>query len=1044
MSTDEPPTKKQRLDNHFLDKANTTSRNHDMTEPENLDEGLYSRQLYVLGHDAMRKMGATSVFISGMKGLGVEIAKNVVLAGMKSVTIHDGDKIEKKHLSSQFFFREGDIGKNCAEVASHRLAELNSYVKVEVKEGSVTRESVGAGGYQVVVLTEASLEEQKEIGDFCHENGICFVVADTKGLFGQIFCDFGESFMMSDSTGEQPVSCMVAEISKEKESEVMCSDEARHNLQTGDVITFKEVQGMVEVNGREFTIKELGPFAFSIGDTTEFSQYLRGGIVTEVKKPKSITFKKFTASLDQPEFLLSDFAKFDRPGQLHIAFMALHRFVKEEGRLPAPYNKADAVKLLTIAKDVNESAACKVEELDERLVMKFAYVASGDVSPMQAVIGSITAQEVIKACTGKFHPLMQWFYFDALECLPEEFHELPAVAVEAKDTRYDCQAAIFGWDLQKKLEKFKVFLVGAGAIGCELLKNFAMMGVGASPEGSVYVTDMDIIEKSNLNRQFLFRPWHIQKAKSTTACDSAKDMNPSFNAIAHLNRVGPDTEDVYDDAFFESLDCVTNALDNVDARLYMDRRCVYYRKPLLESGTLGTKGNVQVIIPHLTESYGSSHDPPEKSIPMCTLKNFPNVIEHTLQWARNAFAEHFVQPGDNVNQYLSDPKFIQRTLKIQGMQPMETLSQVKKSLVASRPSSFAGCVSWAKHLFHESFHNTIAQLLFNFPSDHLTTSGQLFWSGPKRCPKAIMCDVNDQLHLDFVAAAAILFAETYGITPVKDRDVIKAEAEKVKLPAFVPQSGVVIHTTESEAQASASASSDQDELQTVVSLIPSVESLKGFKMFPLEFEKDDDSNYHMDFIVAASNLRASNYSIEHADRHKSKFIAGKIIPAIATTTSLVVGLVCLELYKICSGHKKIESFKNGFMNLALPFFGFSEPIPAPKNKYYDTEWTLWDRFDINGVNPDGSEMTLKEFMDYFKNNYKLEISMLSYDVSILYSFFMNKAKVEDRMKMAMSEVAQVASKKKVPPGVKNLVLDICCSDDKDEDVDVPYVKYSFK
>ena len=54
---------------------------------------------------------------------------------------------------------------------------------------------------------------------------------------------------------------------------------------------------------------------------------------------------------------------------------------------------------------------------------------------------------------------MQWFYFDALECLPEEFHELPAVAVEAKDTRYDCQAAIFGWDLQKKLEKFKVFLV---------------------------------------------------------------------------------------------------------------------------------------------------------------------------------------------------------------------------------------------------------------------------------------------------------------------------------------------------------------------------------------------------------------------------------------------------------------------------------------------------------------------------------------------------------------------------------------------------------
>lgn len=65
--------------------------------------------------------------------------------------------------------------------------------------------------------------------------------------------------------------------------------------------------------------------------------------------------------------------------------------------------------------------------------------------------------------------------------------------------------------------------------------------------------------------------------------------------------------------------------------MYMDRRCVYYRKPLLESGTLGTKGNIQVVIPFLTESYSSSQDPPEKSIPICTLKNFPNAIEHTLQ-----------------------------------------------------------------------------------------------------------------------------------------------------------------------------------------------------------------------------------------------------------------------------------------------------------------------------------------------------------------------------------------------------------------------------
>lgn len=94
--------------------------------------------------------------------------------------------------------------------------------------------------------------------------------------------------------------------------------------------------------------------------------------------------------------------------------------------------------------------------------------------------------------------------------------------------------------------------------------------------------------------------------------------------------------DIYNDEFFESLSGVTNALDNVEARKYVDRRCVYYRKPLLESGTLGTKGNTQVILPYLTESYSSSQDPPEKSIPSCTLKNFPNAIEHTIQVSKQS------------------------------------------------------------------------------------------------------------------------------------------------------------------------------------------------------------------------------------------------------------------------------------------------------------------------------------------------------------------------------------------------------------------------
>lgn len=60
-------------------------------------------------------------------------------------------------------------------------------------------------------------------------------------------------------------------------------------------------------------------------------------------------------------------------------------------------------------------------------------------------------------------------------------------------------------------------MVGAGAIGCELLKNYAMLGIGSAAPGSIVLTDPDHIEKSNLTRQFLFRKKHITKPKASTA-----------------------------------------------------------------------------------------------------------------------------------------------------------------------------------------------------------------------------------------------------------------------------------------------------------------------------------------------------------------------------------------------------------------------------------------------------------------------------------------------------------------------------------------------
>uniref|UniRef100_A0A7N6A715 E1 ubiquitin-activating enzyme n=1 Tax=Anabas testudineus TaxID=64144 RepID=A0A7N6A715_ANATE len=1007
--------------------ANGMAKNGNDAE---IDEGLYSRQLYVLGHEAMKRMQNSNVLISGMRGLGVEIAKNVILGGVRSVTVHDQGVAEWGDLSSQFYLREEDLGKNRAEVSQPRLAELNNYVPVTAYTGALTEDYLTK--FQVVVLTNSTLDEQQHLGELCHSKGIKFIVADTRGLFSQLFCDFGEEMIVYDTNGEQPLSAMISMITKDNPGVVTCLDEARHGFESGDYVTFTEVQGMTELNGcQPVEIKVLGPYTFSICDTAGFTDYVRGGIVSQVKMPKKISFKSISSSMDEPEFVMTDFAKFESPGQLHVGFQAIHAFQKKHNLCLLLITDGD--ELLTLAKEVNsaQTGSAKIEQLDEALIKKLSFVAAGDLAPINAFIGGLAAQEVMKACTGKFMPIMQWLYFDALECLAED-EGVVLTEEECRNCRYDGQIAVFGTKLQDLLAKQRYFLVGAGAIGCELLKNFAMIGL-ACGEGEVIVTDMDTIEKSNLNRQFLFRPSDVTKMKSDTAAAAVKQMNPSIKITGHQNRVGPDTERIYDDDFFESLDGVANALDNVDARMYMDRRCVYYRKPLLESGTLGTKGNVQVVIPFLTESYSSSQDPPEKSIPICTLKNFPNAIEHTLQWARDEFEGLFKQSPESAMQYLTDPKFMERTLKLPGAQPIEVLEAVYKSLVTDCPHSWADCVAWARNHWQCQYSNNIRQLLHNFPPDQLTSSGAPFWSGPKRCPHPLEFSTSNELHMDYIMAGANLFAQTYSLPGSNDRVGVAKILQEVKVPAFTPRSGVKIHVSDQELQNSNS-SVDDSRLEELKTQLPTPESYQ-YKLNPIDFEKDDDTNYHMDFIVAASNLRAENYDIPPTDRHKSKLIAGKIIPAIATTTAAVVGLVCLELIKIVQGHKKLESYKNGFMNLALPFFGFSEPIAAPKHKYYEIDWTLWDRFEVTGLQPNGEEMTLRQFLDYFKVRPHQLIS-LAHVLLILYICFFVSCR--------MTEIVTKVSKKKLGKHVKALVFELCCNDLSDEDVEVPYVRYTIR
>lgn len=991
-----------------------------------IDVSLYSRQLYVLGHDAMKSMSQSNVLIYGLNGLGTEIAKNVILSGVKSVGLYDTKVATIDDLSSHFYLQKNNFGQNRADACRNSLSELNSYVDVKTVTGNLDINILKQ--YTVLITTDVPISTQTYLNNLCRECQVKYIHAETRGVFGKIFCDFGSEFIVNDVNGEPSINLAIESIRPGLDEEntfiITCVDP--HELECNDHVEFDEIDGLTNLNNREFQIKVVSMTEFSIHLDNCTGTYNKGGMVRSIKKPVIMNFKTLEESLSNPDYLVIDWLNMDRAAVMHSAFNALSKYELETGKVPKSHNKNDVDNFVKLAMDTFGE---DFPEQEKKTLEIFSNNASGQLVAVNSVIGGFAAQEVLKACSGKFSPIKQFLYYDSIDSLAlENFDE---DEYEALNSKYSSQISVFGKEFQKKILEANAFIVGAGAIGCELLKNFVMTGVGCSANGLISITDMDTIEKSNLNRQFLFRSRDIGNSKSSSAARAASIMNPNANIVSHENKVGPETDHVYNEEFFSSLQFVANALDNVQARRYVDSLCVIHGKPLLESGTLGTKGNTQVVVPHLTESYGSTNDPPEKSIPLCTLKNFPANIDHTIQYARDRFEGYFVNAPLNAMEYIKNPE------KVKNLSPSELApiyDDVMFVLKDGFVTNYDECIQFAYKMFLQEYHNQIAQLLYQFPSDHTTGQNVPFWTGTKRCPTVTEFDADDANHMGYILAFAKLWADVYGIAVVDDLDNIKKVINNAAPEKFVVNTEMVISANEKEEQERVK---NKVIVEKDVSDLPDDTLFLNLRLNSLEFEKDDDSNGHIDFVTIASNLRASNYKIDHADKHKTKGIAGKIIPAIATTTSIVAGLVTLEMFKLLHSHKKIEQYRSTTLNLALPFMTYMEPMPVSKYKIGTNEYSLWDSLTIKG------DRTVGELKETLEKMTGFEVEMILYGDKIIDSFANNPSYREKRHKMMVSDVLKQLLNDDIKVPMVKLAISLECDDDDEEEAEAPDVKFYF-
>ena len=880
-----------------------------------IDENLYSRQIAAFGTNAMNKIAKLKILIYGLRGLGIEISKNIALSGPEKVAIYDNNNITIDDLGANFYIEEKDIGFRRDEICIKKLSELNHNVKFNIlKNGNI---EYYIQEYDILIITEImDIKELIKLNDLCHINKKGFIYCLVFGLSFFCFNDFGEH-VITNLNNNDIKKYFIKDIIKGKKTVITIDNELENfELYEDEYIKFKDIKGMKQLldgNKRKILNSKIDKFEID-EDSSNYDEYIEGGIVEEVRENIYIKNKRFEEMINFPMLCEKNINSENNELNLHLAFLSLHEYFKINKKLPD--NKQDDLNnILNITKKIYEKYKndwCKNINLNEQLLDSIYKYSKCQISPICGYGGGVASQEIIKYI-GIYKPINQWFRVQFTPILDNSISHNSTIL----DSRYKDQILIFGDETQKKLENLNVFLIGTGAVGCELLKYFAMMGISTNENSLLTATDHDRIEKSNLNRQFLFRENDITSLKSKCAIEAIKKMNNKINCKYMEEYVCKETEIIFNKEFFEKQNAVIIAVDNFEARNYISQQCEKYKLPYFNCGTDGPYANVEAFIPGKTveASYPINY---KKVVPDCTLKMFPSSINHCILWTLNHFEKYF---NNNIKKaqlmYNNINKFYESMneyldLRIQ----FKKIKNIFKILRLANSKNFDNCIKFSIKKYYNFFIYKINDVLSCYPVDKINQeTGLKFWTGNKRMPHPLKFDINDIMCFEFIKSFSCLLSKCLCIN-----------IENIKINDYIKEYCNNYHIKNRKKKIYENKKYYENKIIIIKDKINIF--LKGntnnIKFIEIPYEKDSIDINQINFISCCSNLRAKNYNIEQLDKLKIKIIAGKIIPALITSTSSIAGLLALQIYVICQ-NSNCRTFRIGIMDLSDNTLGLGIP-----------------------------------------------------------------------------------------------------------------------
>ena len=918
------------------------------------DKQLYSRQIVAFGFNAMNKLSKLRVLIYRIGGLGIEIAKNIILAGPKMVHIFDDNKIKIEDIGSNFYINEKDIGQRKDEVCLPKLKELNYNIQCEILKDKNIRQCIV--NYDVIVITEiVDLKKLFQINEICRKNKIGFIYCLSLGLTFYCFVDFN-SHIINNLNNKDKKKYFIKNINVGEKTKIIIDNTLENfNLSINSYVIFKEIKGMSQLmdgKKRKIIFKKKNYFEIE-ENSLNYEQYIEDGIVEEFKEPIHMNYQPLKNMLNKPKFC--DYMLDENKNlNLHIAFIIIHKYYEIYKKLPDKNNTDIEIFSNLLKNTLRAYDIFKDFNYDESLIYFVYQNCKYEISPVCGYGGGVASQEIIKYI-GLYKPINQWFSAEFSNILDKN----NILLYTENKSRYSDQISIFGEKTQKKLGDLNLFVIGAGAVGCELLKYFAMMGISINKNSKLLVTDHDRIEKSNLNRQFLFRNKDILKLKSECAVNSIKKMNNMINCEYSDQFVSEKTEKIFNKKFFKNLDAVVIAVDNFEARRYISKQCEKYYIPYFNCGTDGPYANVEAFIPGVTEpaSYPTNY---EKIVPSCTLKMFPSSINHCVIWAYNHYEKFFNENIKIINIfYNNNEEFFNIVNKNEDLRiRYKKIKKIFYFCKISYSKNFDECIKYSIQKYLKFFKYNIEQILELYPSDKIIKeTGEKFWSGNKRLPHPLKFDINDIMCFEFIKSFSCLLAKCLGI-----------DISNIDINNYIKNLCLSLTLKPPKNKKFGNKSYYENKIMKIKEKIKNYlnDKYEAINFIPTSYNKDSNNEFQMDFISNCSNLRAKNYNLEQEDKFKINVIAGKMIPGIITSTASIAGLLALQLYVICQ-NKDYKHFMVGNMNLADNTLALARPLEIIEKN---------ENTNVNYYFPNFLKMIHKNLFILFHKNSIIKIIIL--------------------------------------------------------------------